>query len=164
MTTGATRSVCLAGTAFAFLLVTDISAAQSLPKDTVSERSQAVMYWPTVVRLAGHLVTAEEYGPPGFGEDTARDQHVIVPMLQLMNQIDVLPNPRSKEPDTGFVKGVTVVQLVFFRTNPYSNHQDLVGKSVIVTGTLHPASTASHYASTLLWVTKIEPVLRERAS
>jgi hypothetical protein len=122
------------------------------------------MYWPTVVRLSGHLVTREEYGPPGFGEDTARDQHVTVPMLQLMNPIDVLPNPRSKEPDTGLVRGVTIVQLIFFRTNPYANHQDLVGKPVIVTGTLHPASTASHYTTIRLWVTKIEAVMGERSS
>jgi hypothetical protein len=81
-----------------------------------------------------------------------------------MNPIDVQPNPRSKEPDTKLVRGVTIVQLIFFRTNPYANHQDLVGKLVIVTGTLHPASTASHYTTIRLWVTKIEAVMGERSS
>jgi len=162
----ACRNQVVAAAILAVLFGAGACGAQTPPQGHRGQgRSILVMYWPAVVRVSGQLVTAPAYGPPGFGEDTARDQQFTVPMLRLANPIDVRSNPASKEPDTTSRDSVAVVQLIFFPENPYAKHKDLVGHQVVVTGTLHPSSTASHYTPVILWVDKIEaPVGESRPS
>jgi len=154
----ACRNHVVAAAILAVLFAAGACGAQTPPRGHLSlGRSIQVMYWPAVVRLSGQLVTTPAYGSPGFGEDTARDQQIAVPILRLTSPIDVRSNPASKEPDTTTRDSVTIVQLIFFPENPYRKHKDLVGHQVVVTGTLHPSSTASHYTPVILWVEKIEP-------
>lgn len=110
-------------------------------------------YEPETVELDGRLVLQAKYGPPNYGEQPKTDQKVRIPVLVLENPVNVLPSQEivyNSEP----VYRTRQIQLAFIENDiPYKN---LIGKNVVVTGSLFHAHTGHHYTDVVLNVRSIE--------
>jgi hypothetical protein len=108
-------------------------------------------YEPAVVELRGKLITKMYYGPPNFGEHPKTDSKETPPILALSHPINVRGNPDSDiEYDRISVKHIQRVELVL--TLP---HKNMMGKNVIVSGTLFHAFTGHHHTDVLMEVQSI---------
>ncbi len=110
-------------------------------------------YEPEVVELDGQLVVQSKYGPPNFGEQPKTDQKVRVPVLLLSERALVI----SREEDGKNYQtahNVRQIQLAFSASE--TSHKKLIGKPVVVTGTLFRAHTGHHYTEVVLNVQSIE--------
>jgi hypothetical protein len=122
----------------------------------VCQGSQAEDEWlsyePASVELKGTLRITEEFGPPNFGENPESDLKLEIPVLDLASPINVRADPNSDINDKSF-KGVKRLQLVF----PIGarNSKELVGRQVVVVGSLLQAHTAHHYTKVLFTVDEI---------
>lgn len=109
-------------------------------------------YQPAVVELKGTLSLRRYYGPPNYGENPKNDTKETMFILILSQPVNVRGNP---DPKAGFdrqsVKNIRRIQLVL--TIPYKG---LIGKRVIVKGTLFHAFTAHHHTDVLMDVRSIE--------
>ncbi len=119
--------------------------------------SRWLTYEPAVVQLEGNLVMEAKYGPPGYGENPKVDKKVSVPILVLSEPISVRGDPDS-EINTESFEGVKKIQLAVeekFR-------KDLIGKQVVVKGSLFRGHTGHHYTTLVMNVTEIRqaPVMR----
>lgn len=125
-------------------------------RDSASLVAQAqwVSYEPRVVRLEGQLLNALKYGPPNYGEDTATDEKVHVPILILDHPINVLGDSTSEVNADSF-HGVKEIQLVFAKSA--GDHEHLWNQTVIVTGTLSEAETGHHFTDVWMQVNAIRP-------
>lgn len=110
-------------------------------------------YEPEVVELAGQLVLQSKYGPPNFGEQPNTDQKVSVPVLLLRDRVSVLGDQGDGH-NAKTVYGVRQVQLAFKSSE--TSHKTLIGKQVVVTGSLFHAHTGHHYTNVVLNVQSIE--------
>lgn len=120
-----------------------------------AESSQAqrfLSYEPEVVELDGQLVVQSKYGPPNFGEQPKTDQKVSVPVLLLRDRVSVLGDDGDGH-NSKTVHGVRQVQLAF---DGSTSHKTLIGKQVVVTGSLFHAHTGHHYTDVVLKVQSIE--------
>jgi hypothetical protein len=115
-----------------------------------------LMYEPATVELDGRLVIQSKYGPPNFGEQPKTDQKVQVPVLLLRERVSVLGDrgDRADGPNTKTEYGVAQIQLAF--TGAAKDHKLLIGKQVVVTGTLFHAHTGHHYTDVVMNVQSIE--------
>ncbi|HZI59176.1 MAG TPA: DUF4431 domain-containing protein [Pyrinomonadaceae bacterium] len=110
-------------------------------------------YEPEVVELDGQLVVQSKYGPPNFGEQPKTDQKVRVPVLLLSQPVIVASDEEGgKNSQTAY--NVRQVQLAFDGSE--TSHKTLIGKPVVVTGTLFRAHTGHHYTDVVLNVQSIE--------
>jgi hypothetical protein len=109
-------------------------------------------YEPEVVELDGQLVVQSKYGPPNFGEQPKTDQKVKVPVLVLRSGVSMLP--ADDDGPNRSVYHIKQIQLAF--SNSETSHKALVGKQVVVTGTLFHAHTAHHYTEVVMNVQSIE--------
>ena len=109
-------------------------------------------YEPEVVELDGQLVVQSKYGPPNFGEQPKTDQKVSVPVLLLRDRVSVLGDDGDGH-NSKTVHGVRQVQLAF---DSNTSHKTLIGKQVVVTGSLFHAHTGHHYTDVVLIVQSIE--------
>jgi hypothetical protein len=108
-----------------------------------------VSYEPAVVQLGGTLVTRVRYGPPNYGEDTARDQRIEVPLLLLSRPISVRGDSTSETNRETF-RDVWELQLVF----PVGDQApaSLFNRTVVATGTLSRAISGHHFTEVVLMV------------
>lgn len=110
-------------------------------------------YEPDVVELDGRLVIQSKYGPPNFGQKPKTDQKVQVPILLLSQHVVVQGDVGDdKQPQTAH--NVRQIQLAFAGNE--TSHKELIGKPVVVTGTLFRAHTGHHYTEVVLNVQSIE--------
>jgi Domain of unknown function (DUF4431) len=110
-------------------------------------------YEPETVELAGKLVIQSKYGPPNYGEQPKTDQKVKVPVLVLKNPVSILPSQENfynSQP----VYRTTRIQLVFLESG--TAYKNLIGKNIVVTGSLFHAHTGHHYTDALLKVRSIK--------
>lgn len=111
-----------------------------------------VSYQPAVVELKGTLRTRLYYGPPNYGENPKTDTKEALPILILSKPVNVRGNP---DPKAGFdresAKDIRKIQLVL--TLP---HKELIGKTVLVKGTLFHAFTGHHHTDVLMDVSDIK--------
>ena len=110
-------------------------------------------YEPEVMELDGRLVIESKFGPPNFGEQPKTDEKVRVPVLVLNDRANMLPDS-GDDPNAKSVYDIRQIQLVFSSSD--TAHKALIGKQVVVTGTLFYAHTGHHYTDVVMNVQSIE--------
>ena len=109
-------------------------------------------YEPAVVQLGGTLIVEKRFGPPNYGEDPATDAQLRIPMLLLASPVNVRGDPNDDLNNTT-VTGVRKIQLIFLTGGPA--YKRLIGKSVVVAGTLSQAMTGHHFTPVVLTVSEV---------
>ena len=128
---------------------------------TIAQEKQWLSYEPEPVALAGRLIVQTKFGPPNFGENPKTDQRVRVPIVVLTKPINVRGTPGAVHNATS-VEGARRIQLLF--SDPAMNYKSLVGKDIVVKGTLFHAETGGHYTDVVMSVQSIELKKRGRAA
>lgn len=118
-----------------------------------SQAQRFLSYEPEIVELDGRLVVQSKYGPPNYGEEPKTDQKAKVPVLLLRDRVAVLGD-RGEGYNSQTVYGVRQIQLAFAYGE--TSHKALIGRQVVVTGTLFHAHTGHHYTDVVLKVRSIE--------
>ena len=118
---------------------------------TAAHAQRWLSYEPETVELDGRLVIQSRYGPPNYGEQPGTDEKVKVPVLLLKNGVNVLPGQEGYSPA---VYRTTQIQLAFIDSG--TTYRNLIGKNVVVTGSLFHAHTGHHYTDVVLKVRSIE--------
>jgi uncharacterized protein DUF4431 len=118
-----------------------------------AQEKQWLSYEPATVELQGRLIVQWKYGPPNFGEQPKTDQRVKVPILVLTRSINVRGTPGDAH-NANSVEGARRVQLTF--SNLATDYKQLVGKNVVVKGTLFHAFSGQHYTDVVMDVRSIE--------
>lgn len=106
------------------------------------------------VRLEGTLTERKEYGPPGYGETPSKDERDTILVLKLSNLISVQPAANAEARGSASldpVKDVREVQLFISRPQ-IVDARKLLGKVVVVVGTLNEAAAPSQYTKVWLYV------------
>lgn len=117
-------------------------------------------YEPAVVELRGKLITKWYYGPPNYGEDPITDSRELLPILVLDHPVNVRGNPDPEAgPNKVSVENVRDMELVL--TIP---HKNMIGKKVIVKGTLFHGFTGHHHTDVLMSVQEISLAASNHAS
>ena len=124
---------------------------QAIQSDTPKiQNKEWLSYEPTVVELKGKLIIKTFFGPPNFGENPETDSKERSWILSLTTPINV----RAKTEDDPIlfpsVENVRELQLVL--PEP---HRELIGKKIIVRGTLFHAHTGHHHTDVLMMVQSI---------
>jgi hypothetical protein len=115
---------------------------------------RSLHYEPETVELEGKLVVQSKYGPPNFGEEPKTDQKVRIPVLVLKTPVNVLPiQGRDEGINAEPVYRVRQIQLSFAVGE--TEHKKLIGKDVVVKGTLFRAHTGHHYTDVVLTVRSV---------
>jgi len=118
-----------------------------------AQERQWLSYEPATVELEGRVVIRSKYGPPNYGENPKTDQKGKYLFLVLTKPINV----RGTEGDghnAQSVEGAREIQLILTDGKP--SHKNLIGKNVVVKGTLFHAHTGHHYTDLVLTVRSLE--------
>ena len=91
---------------------------------------------------------AYEYGPPNWRDDPRSDKRPGTPILRLSKPFNVLGDPAS-DINRGDAENVEEVQLQL------DGYRGLVGRRVIVTGTLYRGHTGWHFTEVVMRVRSI---------
>ena len=126
---------------------------------TAAQTRQWLSYGPVVVEVPGKLTLVRRYGPPNFGENPKTDAKLRVPILVLSEPVNVRGNAEYFPFDVE-VRGIKRIQLLLF--NLKTPCDPLVGKRVLVRGTLIHRHTGGHYTTVLMEVTSIAKSRRGR--
>jgi hypothetical protein len=121
--------------------------------DGVAQDRRWLSYEPETVELQGRLILRWKYGPPNFGERPKTDRKVRVPMLALTDSINVR-RTQDDGHNSQSVEGIRRIQLVVSDTG--TSYRHLIGKEVVVKGTLFHAFSGHHYTDVLITVRSIE--------
>ena len=105
-----------------------------------------------VVTLTGRIQRVVFAGPPGYRDVRKGDAREVTWVLRLSEAIDVRGAPRS-EFDVSR-KNVRDLQMAV-DPETYRKQGNLVGKRVVVTGTLFGEHTAHHHTPVLISVTRL---------
>ena len=103
-------------------------------------------YEPEVVELRGRLTIHEDGGSVAPADTGLQSRRARVPVLVLTRSVDVCGDQRSpvnSEP----VRGVQRVQII---PPPRVDYRVLLGRIVVIRGTLFHAQTAHHYTPVVL--------------
>ncbi|HEU4769901.1 MAG TPA: DUF4431 domain-containing protein [Pyrinomonadaceae bacterium] len=119
----------------------------------VAQDERGLGYEPATVELEGRLVIQNEYGPPNYGETPKTDRKERVPVLVLAKPISVRGIP-GHEYNATSVEDTRRIQLVFLDNPPA--YKQLIGKKIIVKGSLFHAHTGHHYTPVLIIVSSLE--------
>lgn len=120
-------------------------------EEQASEKKEWVDYWPAVVELKGKLVIKTFFGPPNFGENPETDVKERSWILSFEKPIYVRAKTET-DPILGpSVEDIRELQLVLPKP-----HRELIGKKVIVKGTLFHAHTGHHHTDVLMDVQLID--------
>jgi hypothetical protein len=104
---------------------------------------------PYTVELRGRLTIQQKYGPPNYGEDSATDKNVPLPVLVLDQPVEVCGDSTSQL-NSESVYNVREIQLFLRgRTQAYDRS---INQSVVVTGTLSAANGSGEYTPVVLTV------------
>jgi Domain of unknown function (DUF4431) len=135
------------------LTILVLTILMTVAHPTATQAQRWLSYEPQTVELDGRLVLQSRYGPPNYGEQPKTDQKVKVPVLVLKNPVHVLANQEdgyNSQP----VYWATQIQLAFVDNGTAYNN--LIGKPVVVTGSLFHAHTGHHFTDVVLKVRSIE--------
>jgi hypothetical protein len=100
--------------------------------------------------LAGNLSEKVFYGPPGYGQDTTKDERIVTYILKLYRPIDVYSEKKKDDP-SATEKNVAEIQLVI-----KENAKVLpVNKNVSVKGKLFHGVSGHHLTAVLMDVVEI---------
>jgi hypothetical protein len=103
--------------------------------------------------LIGVVGVAYEYGPPNWSDDPKGAEGRQTPILRLSKPINILGDPTS-DVNRGDAENVEEVQLELHR------YRGLVGKRVVVTGTLRRSLTGWHFTEVVMVVKSIRKAPR----
>jgi hypothetical protein len=116
------------------------------PDPSVTAGEDWLSYEPVVVELRGKLIRKLYYGPPNYGENPRTDSRELLPFLQLSKPVNVRGSSYPAGPEEqSSVANVWLMELVM--TIP---HESMIGKNVIVTGTLFHGFTGHHHTDVLM--------------
>ncbi len=106
-------------------------------------------YEPEKLTLTGRVVYRTFYGPPGYGENPKTDSRETQDILLLESPVDVIAtgNDPTDQPE----RKVTRITLVIDHSI-----RNLIGKRVIIEGTLFHAHTGHHHTKVLMDVSSIK--------
>lgn len=114
------------------------------------QHHHVLSYEPAQVKLEGTLTIKQKYGPPNYGETPSTDEKVQVTMLSLSEPVDLQADPKS-DINNETIRDITEMQLVFGK----NTYKRLLGRKVVVEGTLFRSHTGHHYTAVLMNVTSI---------
>ena len=115
-----------------------------------NQKKECVDYWPVVVELKGKLSIRTFFGPPNFGENPKADSKERSWILSLDKSINVRAKTEADSILGPSVEDVRELQLVLPKPN-----RELIGKKVIVKGTIFHAHTGHHHTDVLMDVQSI---------
>jgi hypothetical protein len=141
------------------VILTLVAAADAAGPAQPAARRDCLRYGPDTVRLTGRLERHLYYGPPGYGEDPARDEKQFGFYLGL-----AAPVCAAGGRDAGLgepARGVRRVQLVLDSAG-YARLRPYLGRAVTLRGTVFPAHTGHHHTPILLDVLRPAQVERNR--
>jgi hypothetical protein len=118
----------------------------------VSAARRVLSYGPAVT-LTGRIQRVVFPGPPGYRDVRKGDAREVTWVLRLSEAIDVRGAPRN-EFDVSR-KNVRDLQMAV-DPETYRKQGNLVGKRVVVTGTLFGEHTAHHHTAVLISVTRLQ--------
>lgn len=124
----------------------------SIGFESAAQNRRWLSYEPAVVELQGKLAVEWKHGPPNYGEQPKTDAKVRVPLLKLAETINVRGNPENAL-NAESVEGVRQIQLLFQSESAY---KQLIGKQVVVKGTLFRAHSGHHYTDVVMNVRFVE--------
>lgn len=133
-----------------------VSGGETASQTNESARTVSWLnYEPAVVELKGRLITKTYFGPPNYGENPKTDSKETLPLLQLSEPVNV----RGRQgKDAGYeeapVENVKEMQLVLTL-----EHKSLIGKMVVIKGTLFHGFTGHHHTDVLMNVQSIDRVM-----
>jgi hypothetical protein len=119
---------------------------------TTAQENRWLSYEPAVVELEGKLIVESKYGPPNYGENPRTDSKVRIRVLVVSKPVNVRGNPQdalNKES----LEGIRRIQLNLF--NLKTPYKQLIGKRVVVSGTLSHAITGHDYTKVVMDVHSI---------
>lgn len=138
--------------AILFLLVTLEPSLAS-----AAQNRQWLSYGPALVELEGKLTIESRYGPPNFGENPKTDAKVSVAVLALTRPVNVYEGQQDF-PFNVEVRGIRRIQLLLFDfKGPYNQ---LIGKRVVVAGSVVHAHTGGHYTQVVMEVGSFKAALK----
>ena len=129
-------------------LITTVLFAQPTPRPCLE-------YEPAVVHLSGRIARQTFPGPPNFESIKEGDAKEIQWILHLSTPICVngkQGDELNSEPESG----LRTIQLVIVTSGDFKRYSPLLGKDVIVTGTLFHAITMHHRTHVLIEVQSIQ--------
>ena len=131
------------------LLLTGVTGLSQL------EPAGCLSYEPALVALHGTLTRRTFAGPPNYEDIRKGDKAETFLFLNLVSPTCV--NEDKAEPDLNpSQKNIRRVQLVLVEAGAHDRVKALLGKSVVVTGTLFGGITAHHHTPVLLMIKSIE--------
>ena len=133
-------------TAIAFVVLSLASLRAS------AQDSGCLMYEPHVVQLTGIVVRKDLPGPPYYTDATPERVWLLV----LTHPICV--NEIKGESFYPAAANIHQLQIGFAEDNGYKKYRNMVGKRVLVSGTLFYAQTGHHHTEVLLTAKTIEKV------
>ena len=119
------------------------------PDERESTQKEWMGYEPEIVELEGKLVVKTYFGPPNFGENPESDSKEKEWILSLDKPINVRGRTEAVYENTP-VEDVREMELVLL-----GSHKDLIGKRVVLRGTLFHANTGHHHTDVLMDVQSI---------
>lgn len=130
-----------------------IALSLTLASSTVvAQAADCLSYEPAVVTVSGVVDTRTFPGPPNYENIAAGDRPETYWLLKLSNNVCVTG---AKDDDLNTSEDdVTEMQLLL-DDKQYNVYRRLVGKKVIVTGTLFHQHTGHHRTKVLLTVAKV---------
>ncbi len=116
-------------------------------------RRRVLHYEPEKVTLKGKVVSRTFYGPPNYGENPKTDSRESQYILILDSAVDVVAT--GNDPTDQTERGVRRVTLV---VNDFAAHpvRPLIGRRVLIEGTLFHAITGHHHTRVLITVSSIK--------
>jgi hypothetical protein len=119
-------------------------------------RRSCLQYEPTEVTLAGTLIRKTFPGPPEFQSVRKGDRPETYWLLVLASPVCV--GEDKSDPASPAQEDIRRIQLVV-NEEIYKKYKGLVGKRIVVTGTLFGAITAHHYTPVVLTVSTLGKAL-----
>jgi len=138
-----------------------VQGANTAPAQSVNSAGRAlVFHFDTAgVKLCGKLTERAVYGPPGFGETPAKDVREEILILELPHAITVKPMHDARAKNSASLdveQNVQEVQLFIGRTQT-AEARKMVGRKIVVVGTLNEAIAPSQYTKVWMVVKSFSP-------
>ncbi|SRR5713226_8118465 len=133
-------------TATKLLCILTLTCVATSP--TYAKRKE-LHYWPEKVTLTGRVVYRTFYGPPNYGENPKTDSRETQDILLLDSAVDVIATGNDQMAQTE--RRVTRITLVIDHSIKH-----LIGKRVMIEGTLFHAHTGHHHTKVLVTVSSIK--------
>lgn len=117
---------------------------------SVAQQEQhCLSYEPTVVKLAGTIISKTYPGPPEYESIRHGDEPETYWLLALPRPVCVDADQASPDVNPA-VKNIRRIQLVFPDESAYKKYRRLLWKRVVATGTLYGGTTIHHKTRVLL--------------